>query len=254
MIDLSGRVALVTGGSRGIGRACALRLAQAGADVAINFLTSQSAARGVAEEVRQLGRLSATIKADVSEPQDVAAMIDYVGRQFGKLDIIVSNAAGGGFRSLTDVTPRQFEAAMRINTWALLGLAQQSLPLLAREDRQAKVIALSSHGSHRALPHYGLVGATKAALESLIRHLALELGPRGINFNAVLSGLVETDAVRNLPQIDELVHATRERTLLAGRTLTPGDVADVVAFLSSAESDLIQGQTIVVDGGVGLHG
>lgn len=254
MIDLSGRVALVTGGARGIGRACALRLAHAGADVAVNFLTSQSAARSVAESVQQSGRRSAIIKADVSEPQDVAAMIEYVDRHFGQLDIIVSNAASGGFHSLASATPRQFEAAMRINTWALLGLAQQALPLLSQGDRQAKVIALSSHGSHRALPNYGLIGASKAALESLVRHLALELGPRGINFNAVLAGLVETDAVSNLPRIDEIVRATRERTLLAGRTLTPNDVADVVAFLSSADSDLIQGQTIVVDGGVGLHG
>jgi enoyl-[acyl-carrier protein] reductase III len=254
MIDLSGRVALVTGGARGIGRATAVRLAGAGADVVVNYRTSKSAAREVALEVRRLGRRSATVKADVAEPDDVAAMAEFVGDRFGRLDVLVSNAAGGGFRPLLETTERQFDAAMHTNARALLTLVRAALPLFGRGGGRGKVVALSSHGSHRALPHYGLVGASKAALESLVRHLALELGGRGLNFNIVLAGLVETDAIRGLPGAAELARAAGERMLVPERRLSPGDVADAVVFLSSGLSDAIQGQTVVVDGGAALHG
>lgn len=254
MSDLSGRVALVTGGARGIGRACALRLAGAGADVIVNYKTSRAAAEDVAREIQQLGRQALVVKADVSEQEDVAAMLDYVRERFGQLDILISNAATGGFRPLMEASPRHFDAAMHTNARSLLSLVQAARPLLERSSGRAKVVTLSSHGSSRALPSYGLIGASKAALEALIRHLALELGPSGINFNVVLAGLVETDSTRNLPGAEELFSAVQERLLVGNRGLTAEDVADTVLFLSSAQSDLIQGQTIIVDGGAALHG
>ncbi len=254
MIDLSGNVALVTGASRGIGRATALRLAEAGADVIVNYVTSQSAAGEVAREIQQQGRRAATVKADVSEPDDVAAMLEFVRERFGRLDILVSNAASGGFRQLMDATPRHFENAMNTNVRALLLLTQAALPLLERSEGRAKVVALSSHGSHKALPAYGLIGSSKAALESLVRHLALELGDRGVNVNAVLAGLVETDSTRGLPNSDDFFQAVNDRRMTGGRPLTPRDVADSVLFLASSLSDLVQGATLVVDGGEGITG
>jgi enoyl-[acyl-carrier protein] reductase III len=254
MIDLSGKVALVTGASRGIGRACALRLAKAGADVIVNYVTSQSAAAEVAEEIQSLGRRAAAIKADVSETEDVRAMLEFVGERFERLDILVSNAATGGFRPLMESSPRHFDAAMHTNARSLITLAQEARPLLKRSPGQGKVVALSSHGSHRALPNYGLIGASKAALESVVRHLALELGPEGINFNVVLAGIVATDAIKNLPGSDAMLDYTKSNMLLPDRQLEPDDVASAVLFLASSLSDFVQGETLVVDGGIGIRG
>jgi enoyl-[acyl-carrier protein] reductase III len=253
MFDLSGRVALVTGASRGIGRACALRLAEAGADVIVNFMTSQAAAEQTAHEITALGRKTAIVRADVSEREDVVAMIGMINEQFGRLDILISNAASGGFRPLLEATAKNFEAAMSINALALVNLLQAAVPLLAQPERRAKVVALSSHGSHRALPAYGLIGASKAALASLVRHFALELGDRGINVNVLEAGLVETDSTRRLPGAREMLATRSQHTLVGDRILEAGDVADAVLFLASPLSDMIQGQTIVVDGGASIR-
>ncbi|HWA98179.1 MAG TPA: SDR family oxidoreductase [Pirellulales bacterium] len=259
MIDLTGSVALITGSSRGIGRATALRLAQAGAEVVVNYVSSQAPAREVAEQIQKLGRRAAIVKADVTEPEDVRAMVDFVGERFGRLDLLVSNAASGGFRPLMDASERNFDAAMHTNVRATLSLVQAAHKLLARGEgapgkARAKVVALSSHGSHQALPAYGLIGASKAALESLIRHLALELGGQGINFNVVLAGLVETDSTRSLPDAAKFFAGFQQQMMTGSRPLTAADVADAVLFLCSPLADLVQGQTLVVDGGAGIRG
>jgi enoyl-[acyl-carrier protein] reductase III len=254
VIELDGKTALVTGASRGIGRACAKRLAEAGADVVVNYLTSQSAARDVAAEIQSLGRRAAVVRADVSEPEDIQSMIDFVKEHFGRLDIIVSNAASGGFRPAMDATARHFAATMETNVLPLLTLMQNARDLLKRAEGRSKVIALSSHGSHRALPHYALIGASKAALESLVRHLALEMGDQGVNVNCVLAGLVETDSTRGFPGSEQLFSAVTQRQMTSGRALTTSDVANAVLFLASDLSDLVQGQTLVVDGGEGIRG
>jgi enoyl-[acyl-carrier protein] reductase III len=253
MIDLTGRVALVTGASRGIGRACALRLAEAGADVVINYVTSESAAREVGEAIVTRGSRCAIVKADVGEQEDVASLMEFIEENFGRLDILVSNAATGGFRPLLDATPRNFEAAMKTNVLALVHLVQQSVRLLERSAGRAKVIALSSHGSNMALPLYGLIGGSKAALESIVRHFALELGGRGINFNVVKAGLVETDSTRKLPYGKELFEGRHFRGMTGDRYLTAEDVANCVLFLASPLSDMVQGETLTVDGGVQVH-
>ena len=258
MIDLTGKTALVTGASRGIGRATAIRLAQAGADVIVNYVTSQKAAREVADEIARMGRRSATVKADVSEPEDIMSMMEFIGEQFKSLEILVSNAAAGGFRNLLEATPKHFEAAMNTNVRALMLLTQGAVPLMEVErngcDARRKIIALSSHGSHRALPAYGLIGASKAALESMVRHLALEIGNAGINVNVVLAGLVETDSTRSLVGGAQVFEQVAARRLVGGLALSPEAVAEAVLFLASPLSDLIQGQTLIVDGGEGLHG
>jgi enoyl-[acyl-carrier protein] reductase III len=254
MIDLTDRVALVTGSSRGIGRACAVRLAEAGADVIINFVSSQAAAADVAEEIRSLGRRAAVVKCDIGESDDVEEMMDFIDRRFGKLDILVSNAASGGFRPLAAATVRNFEATMKTNVLAFILLVQQGLRLFKKAGGRAKVIAISSHGSHLALPMYGMIGGSKAALESLARHFALELGHQGINVNVIKAGLVDTDSTRKLPNAEEIFEATRRfKSMTGDRMLLANDVADAVLFLASPLSDMVQGETLTVDGGTAVH-
>ncbi len=253
MIDLEGRVALVTGSSRGIGRACALRLAEAGADIVTNYVTSRSAAEDVAAEVVLRGRRAWVVKADVSEEEDVESMIEFIGNEIGHLDIIVSNAASGGFRPLLESTSRHFQATMNLNVMAIVHLVKAAMPLLERSPGRAKVIAISSHGSQIALPMYGLVGTSKAAVESLVRHLALEIGDRGVNVNVVKAGLVETDSTRRFPEADRMFAERRTKTMTGERVLTAADVADAVTFLASPLADLVQGEVLTVDGGAAIH-
>jgi len=258
MIDLTGHVALVTGASRGIGRACALRLAQAGADVVVNYISRRTAAEDVAGRIAALDRRTLVVRADVGVEGDVEAMAGAVTEAFGRLDVLVSNAAPGGFRPLLANTSRQIGAALATNVEALLHLLRAFREPLrtsasmtgAHGPRRAKVIALSSHGARFALPHYGLVGLTKAALEATVRQAAYELGADGINVNALVSGAVDTDAVRELPNHEEVLAKSAARSLVGGRRLSVDDVADVLVFLASPLADLVQGQTIVVDGGV----
>ena len=253
MINLTGKVALVTGSSRGIGRACALRLAEAGADLIVNYVTSQASAEQLAERILTLGRRVAVVKADVSERDDCESMLEFVDTQFGKLDILVSNAATGGFRPLLGMTQKNFETTMRTNVLALIQLVQASVRLLEKAEGRAKVVAISSHGSHMAIPMYGVVGGSKAALESFSRHLALELGGRSINVNIVKAGLVETDSTRRIPYADELFASRKYRSMTGDRFLTADDVANAVLFLASPLADLVQGETLTVDGGAAVH-
>ncbi|MGH7202633.1 MAG: SDR family oxidoreductase [Planctomycetaceae bacterium] len=253
MIDLTGKVALVTGSSRGIGRACAVRLAEAGADVIINYVTSRGAAMEVAERIDALGRRSYVIKADVGEEDDVESMMEFVTQHIGQLDIIVSNAATGGFRPLLAANSRHFQTTMNTNVLSLVYLVRAGLPLLEQSRGRAKVVAISSHGSHMALPMYGLIGGSKAALESVCRHLTLEVGDRGVNVNIVKDGLVETDSTRKIPFAERMFAGRTEKSMVGERVLTAEDVANTVLFLASPLSDLVQGETITVDGGSAIH-
>ena len=253
MIDLTGRCALVTGSSRGIGRACALKLAEAGADVIVNYVTSKSAAMEVANRIDAMGRRTWIAKADVGEEDDVESMIQFITDEIGRLDIIVSNAATGGFRPLLAASTRHFQTTMNTNVLSLVYLVRTALPLLKNSQGRAKIIAISSHGSHMALPMYGLIGGSKAALESIARHLTLEVGDRGINVNVVKAGLVETDSTRKIPFADRMFAGRAEKSMVGDRVLTAEDVANAVIFLASPLSDLVQGETMTVDGGSAIH-
>jgi enoyl-[acyl-carrier protein] reductase III len=200
-----------------------------------------------------LGRTAAVVRADVSQRDDVESMIEFVKMEVGALDIVVSNAATGGFRPLMATTDRNFDVAMQINVRPLIYLVQAAFPMLEQSDRVAKVIAISSHGAAIALPLYGTIGSSKAALEATVRHFALELGDRGINFNIVRAGLVETDSTRRLPNAKEIFAGRVHKSMTGERLLADTDVADTVLFLASPLSDLIQGETLVVDGGSAIH-
>lgn len=253
MIDLTGKMALVTGSSRGMGRACALRLAEAGADVIVNYVTSRSAAMETAKEIRAMGRRSFVVKADVSQKDDVESMMEYIGEHIQQLDIIVSNAATGGFRPLLAANEKHFENTYHTNVLAMLYLVQAGMPLLEKSQGRAKVIGISSHGSDMALPWYGLIGSSKAALESLARHLTLEVGDKGVNVNIIKSGLVETDSTKRLPGADQMFAHRKDKTMMGDRMLSIEDIANAVIFLASPLSDLVQGETLVVDGGAAVH-
>lgn len=250
MVNLQGKIALVTGGSRGIGRAIALRLAGSGADVVVNYVRHRKDAEETAAAVEACGRRCLIVKANVANNNDVAAMMQVISQTFVRLDILVSNAASGVLKPALELTERHWNWAMDINARAMLTLVQQALPLMSRGGR---ILAVSSLGSVRAIENYTTVGASKAALESLVRHLAVELGPRGINVNTISAGAVDTDALKHFPNRDEILKAAIERTPL-GRLTTPGDVADIALFLCSDLAGMIQGQVITVDGGYAIRG
>lgn len=251
---LHGKVALITGASRGIGRATAKRLAAAGADVIINYLTNEASARDTAEECRQLGSKVWMIKADVGEEEDIAEMIEFAGNEAGAIDLLISNAASGGYRELMQASARNFDTAMHINARPLLFLTQYASRWLIGPGKRSKIVAISSHGSHRALPAYGVIGASKAALESLVRQLAYELGPQGVHVNCILAGLVATDATQHVDGFESIFAANQSKMLVGEhRVLRPEDVAESILFLCSEASDFVQGHTMVIDGGVSLH-
>jgi enoyl-[acyl-carrier protein] reductase III len=245
--DLRGQRALVTGGARGIGAAIARRLGACGAHVTINYLHNEAAARATQAGIQQAGGSADIAQANMIDPDAIAALTARLSS--AGLDILVHNAALGSFKPLHKVKANQWDLTMNVNARALLLLAQGSLAAL--EARRGRIVSISSLGSVRVLPSYGAIGVSKAALESTTRYLASELGPRGIRVNAVVGGLVETEASRLHPEYDELARRALERTPI-GRLTTAKDIADAVLFLCSPLSEGIIGQTIVVDGGAGL--
>jgi enoyl-[acyl-carrier protein] reductase III len=180
-------------------------------------------------------------------------MLQFVSEKFGRLDILVHNAATGGFRPLSVTTQRHFDAAMHTNVMSLVHLLKAASPMLQQGSGRGKAVVLSSHGTHMALPMYGIIGGSKAALTALARHWALELGDTGVNVNVVEAGLVETDSTKRLPGADQMFAGRESKTMTGERMLEASDVADAVLFLSSPLSDLVQGQTLIVDGGAAIH-
>ena len=249
-LPLAGRVAFVTGGARGIGRACALKLGAAGCDVAINYYNSHEAAEAVCAELRAIGRRAIALHGSVAEPDSVAEMFEVFKGTFGSLDFVISNAASGVLRPSMEMKLKHFRWCMETNAFALALLAQHGAPLMRDGGR---IIAMSSLGAVRAMPDYGFVGASKAALESLVRAFAQELGPRGIRVNAVSAGVVDTDALAHCPGRDRLLAEFAQRTP-AGPKLTPEDVAGAVYLLCLPEARMINGATLFVDGGFAISG
>lgn len=247
------KIALVTGSGRGIGRAIALHLARLGADVVVNFFRNRAPAEATAAEIRSLGRQALLVKANVGDLDDLDALFDQVQRVFGRLDILVSNAASGYNRPVLEQKPKGWEWTMNINARSLLFAAQRAVPLMEKSGGGA-IVAISSPGAQRVLPDYSVVGASKAAIEALVRYLAVELAPKNIVVNAVSPGIVLTEALEHFDAIrqDEGLIERLLSQIPAGRLVTPEDVAGVVAFLCSPQASMIRGQTILVDGGHSL--
>jgi len=244
-VSLEGKVALVTGGGRGIGRAIALKLASQGADIIVNFFRRRSTAEQTAKDIEALGVKAEVIRANVGEEAKIDEMFDMIGNKFGRLDILINNAASGVGRPVTDIDVKAWEWTMDINAKACLLCAQRAAKLM--EGRGGKIVSISSLGSFLVWPTYAIVGVSKAALEALTRYLAIELAPRGICVNAVAASFVETEALKFY--FDEGLNEDNIPVTPVGRIVNPEDVANVVAFLCSEEAFMIRGQTIIVDGG-----
>ncbi len=247
---LAGKVALVTGAARGIGNAIARKLAAAGCDVAVNYYSSHDQAEALCADIRAAGRRACAIQASVANPESVGELFSAFREHFPRLDILISNAASGVLRPVLEMSLKHWRWCLETNALALPLLAQHAVQLMPAGGR---IIALTSLGAQRAIPSYGFVGASKAALESLVRTLALELGPRGIRVNAVSAGVVDTDALRAFADHDALLEAFAARAPLAPR-LSPEAVAGAVYLLCLPEADMITGQALVVDGGFSIVG
>ncbi len=249
-LHMERKTALVTGSSRGIGKEIAVRLAQQGFNIVINFARSRSQAEATAEEIRALGVEVLTVKANVGKPEKIKEMFTQIDETFGRLDVFVNNAASGVLRPLMELEESHWNWTMDINAKALLFCAQEAAKRMEKNGG-GKIVSLSSLGSIRYLDNYTTVGVSKAAVESLTRYLAVELAPKGIVVNAVSGGAVDTDALTHFPNRDELLRDAANRTP-AGRMVEAADLAKAAMFLLSDEASMIRGQTLIVDGGISL--
>lgn len=251
----AGKTTLVTGGGRGIGRAIALRFASEGADVLINFFRNREPAEETANEIRAMGRKVETIRADVGDENGLDKLFAKV-EKLGGLDILINNAASGYNRPVMEQRTKGWDWTLNINARAALFAAQRAVPLMQHRGG-GSIVSLSSIGANRVMPDYVVVGASKAALESITRYLAVELAPLNIAVNAVSASLVETDALKHFAtmrsEFGESLDEARRRTP-ANRMVSPDDVAGVVAFLCTPDAFMIRGQVIMVDGGFTLTG
>jgi enoyl-[acyl-carrier protein] reductase III len=243
-MSFEGKSVLVTGGSRGIGKAIALRFARDGAArVAIGYLRNDRAAEDAAEELRAAGTEPVLVRGNVSSERVMEQV-----RRLGPLDALVHNAATGVIRAALETEDKHWDWTMNANARALLALARAAAPSM---PSGSSIVALSSLGSSRVLENYVLVGTSKAALESVVRYLAVELAPRGIRVNTVSAGVVETGALEHFPNRQDMLDMGLTRTP-AGRLVEPDDVAGAVAFLCSPNAEMIRGHTLIVDGGFSL--
>lgn len=244
--QLSGKTALVTGGSRGIGRAIALELARQGADVVIDYFRNTKAAEQTVRDIQATGVRGFMHKANVGDEEKVAELFQWVRQEIGHLDILVNNAASGVQRSPLDLETKHWDWTLDINARGPWLCSKEAVPLMA--GRKGRIINITSPGSTRVMKNYTAVGVSKAALEALTRYLAAELAPRGIIVNSVSGGLMDTDALNYFPNRAEMLAKAISETP-AGRMTRPEDLAKVVAFLCTDAAEMIVGQTILVDGG-----
>jgi NAD(P)-dependent dehydrogenase (short-subunit alcohol dehydrogenase family) len=243
-----GKIALITGGSRGIGRALALRLAARGATPLINYKANEEAAADTVAEIQRLGATGMAIRADLESLEEIEEMFDEVQERFGRLDFFVSNASASSFHHFMDLKPHHLERTFNLNVRAFVVGTQRAVRMMPDGGR---IVVLSSYGSFRSFPTYANLGSAKAAVETWARYMGVELAPLGVNVNAVNGGIIDTDsasyfyATGRVPSLETVLPKIPKR-----RLGTAGEVADSVLFLLSPEAEYITGTTLLVDGGL----
>lgn len=246
----AGKVALITGSSRGIGRELALRLARGGASIVVNYKKNADLAEQVRAQILDHGGDAIAVAADMEETADIDRLFDAVGERYGRLDFFVANAAASSFRNVLDLSAHHLDRTYAMNVRSFVLGAQHAVRLM---DRGGRIVALSSYGAAQAYPTYANLGAAKAAIEAWVRYMAVEFAGRGINVNAVNGGLIESDSLRYFYGVPGMAPI---ETVLAkipkGRAGTTQEIADTVAFLLSPAAEYITGQTVVVDGGLSI--
>ncbi len=246
---LAGKIALVTGGSRGIGRAIALKLADMGADLAINFFRSRQKAQETQQEIFNLGRECAIFRANINDVDSIKKLFHDVKHKYGHIDILIANAAMAMFGEIEHLSLKGWEVTLDANAKAYFLCAQEAVKMM---PRGGKIVALTSYGSQKYIPGYAALGSAKAAIETLTKYLAVEFAHKGINVNCVSGGAVDTDSLRILSEHNRHIAEEYIRKTPAKRLGKPEDIANVVAFLCTPEAEWIRGQTIIADGGYSL--
>ncbi|PLX30911.1 MAG: enoyl-[acyl-carrier-protein] reductase FabL [Ignavibacteria bacterium] len=243
------RHVVITGGTRGIGRSIALSVCSSGAhSVLLNYLQNDEAAQETKARCEELGAQCVLHRGNVGSPDEIDRLFDVATEQLGSIDLLVHCAALNSFKPITAIKPNQWDLTVNIAARAFLLCAQRCAPLMER----GSIIAVSSLGARRVLENYGAMGPAKAALESIVQYLAVEMAPRGIRVNGITAGLVETESLSKFPAAEQMIEAAKHHTP-AGRIGTPGDIARVVHFLAGPDAAWIVGQTLVADGGFSLR-
>lgn len=250
MEELQGKSAVITGSSRGIGRGIALALARRGCNVVINYFRHREEAEQTAAAAEALGVRALVVKAHVGKEEEMRALIEESVQALGSVDIFVGNAASGVLKPITEIDEKAWEWTVNINARSILVGVRAALPSM-RSRGWGRILTITSIGSRRVFPEYGVVGVSKAAIEALTRYLAVELAPYNIIANCISPGVVITGALDFFPRKEEMI-AYAQRHTPVGRLATPEDIGEVAAWLCTDAARMIVGQTIEVDGGYSL--
>lgn len=251
MFNLAGKVALITGGSRGIGRGICLALAQAGADVAVNFVSSEQEAEKVNKEIKNLGRRAITVRADVSNKKEVEFMVNEVVAKLGKIDILVNNAGILSSEPFLEMKEEIWDRMMAVNLKGQFLVAQAVAKQMVAQKLPGKIINIASIASGQVgvgFPNIAHYCASKGGVVAMTETMALELGPHKINVNAIAPGAIETDMTKNM-LLDEKTRQGLLMRIPKGRIGKPEDIGAMAVFLASDEADYCTGATFYVDGG-----
>ena len=243
------RSIFISGGTRGIGRAIALSQAQKGVTLFLNYLRDDASAEKIRSDAEKKGANVVLLPGNIGDEETIRALFETVKSQTKSLDALVHSAALGVFKPVLELRVKDWDISLDVNAKAFLLLSQAALPLMKKKG--GRIVTVSSLGSHRFTPNYGAIGISKAALENLVRYLAVELAPFKIRVNAVSGGLIQTDALNLFPQSETMKKEYLSRTPGA-RLGRPEDLARVVSFLLEERSDWIYGQTLIADGGYSL--
>jgi 3-oxoacyl-[acyl-carrier protein] reductase len=245
---LAGKVAIVTGASKGIGAGIALELAKDGAAVVVNYASSKAGADKVVEQIKKQGGRAIAVQADLSKPADVSKLFSATKKEFDKLDILINNAGIYEFKPLEEITPEHFHKQFDLNVMGLILATQEAVKNFGKTG--GSVVNISSVAATSAPPNTSVYSGTKAAVVAVTRSLAQELGPRKIRVNSVNPGMVETEGVHSSGIAESDFRKQYEAQAPLGRIGQPDDVAPMVAFLASDDASWITGETFYVAGGV----